>query len=103
MDVDTLESTSWSLGTKYARKLAGASGAGDKPVGPEDATDRNGLKKRSKKKKKRPLPKNYDPTCDPDPERWLPKWQRSTFKNRKRDKRGAGAIGKGTQGSTAEV
>ena len=33
------------------------------------------------------LPKNYNPDVDPDPERWLPRWERSTFKHRKQ-KRG---------------
>ena len=30
--------------------------------------------------KKIKYPKDYDPTKLPDPERWLPKWQRSRFK-----------------------
>jgi hypothetical protein len=52
-------------------------------------------KKRSKRKPR--LPKNFDPNVKPDPERWLPKIERSTYK-KKKDKRGN--IGKGTQGST---
>jgi signal recognition particle subunit SRP72 len=30
--------------------------------------------------KKIKYPKDYDPTKPADPERWLPKWQRSRFK-----------------------
>ena len=39
------------------------------------------------------LPKNYNPDVDPDPERWLPRWERSTFKHKKQ-KRGANTVGK---------
>lgn len=38
------------------------------------------------------LPKNYNPDVDPDPERWLPRWERSTFKHKKA-KRGTNTIG----------
>merc|ERR1712226_173731 len=55
-------------------------------------------KKKSRKRKKGKLPKNYNPDIDPDPERWLPRWERSTFKHKKA-KRGTNAVGKGTQGS----
>lgn len=49
---------------------------------------------RQKKKRKRPMryPKGFDPQNPgplPNPERWLPKWQRSDFKkkrNRRKDK-----------------
>jgi hypothetical protein len=50
--------------------------------------------KKKKRKKKTKLPKNYNPSVKPDPERWLPKWQRSYF-NRKQRK---GVVGKGSQG-----
>jgi signal recognition particle subunit SRP72 len=62
-------------------------------------------KKRKNRKRKR-LPKGYDPALPngglppPDPERWLPKWQRSDAKKRKlksaaRDK----GVAKGSQGA----
>lgn len=53
-----------------------------------------------RRKRKRILPKNYDPNVEPDPERWLPRWQRSTFK-KKKDKRKDKDVGKGTQGAVA--
>merc|ERR1711963_881995 len=37
-----------------------------------------GQEKRSKKKKR--LPKNYNPNVDPDPERWLPRRERTGLK-----------------------
>jgi len=57
-----------------------------------------GLKRKRRKRKKGKLPKNYNPEVDPDPERWLPRWERSTFKP-KRQKRGTSTVGKGTQGA----
>ena len=58
-------------------------------------------KKKRKKRKKRPLPKNYDPNVTPDPERWLPRWQRSTARVKK-DKRKEN-VGRGTQGASADA
>jgi signal recognition particle subunit SRP72 len=49
--------------------------------------------KKAKKKRKPRLPKGYDPTKPngglppPDPERWLPKWQRSDAKKKQRRRR----------------
>ena len=37
------------------------------------------------------MPKSYNPDVDPDPERWLPRWERSTFKHKKQKR---GQIGK---------
>lgn len=52
-----------------------------------------------KKKKRKPrLPKNYDPSKDPDPERWLPLRERSYY--RRGRKKGFSAL-RGTQGSSA--
>merc|ERR1712130_974551 len=41
-------------------------------------------RKKNKKKKKKRLPKNYNPNVAPDPERWLPRTQRSTYKKKKK-------------------
>ena len=87
VNVDVLESSYWSLGSKYVAKVAKET----KQVVVDD-------KKKKRKKRKKILPKNYDPTVDPDPERWLPKWQRSTYK-KKKDKRHKDALGRGTQGT----
>mmetsp|Transcript_15424 Transcript_15424/g.60279 ORF Transcript_15424/g.60279 Transcript_15424/m.60279 type:complete len:664 (+) Transcript_15424:24-2015(+) len=40
-------------------------------------------KRKTKKKKKKRLPKNYDPAVPPDPERWLARRDRSSFKKRR--------------------
>ncbi|KAJ5073641.1 signal recognition particle 72 [Anaeramoeba ignava] len=41
--------------------------------------------KKGRKRGKR-LPKNYDPNTTPDPERWLPKYQRSSFRKQRKKK-----------------
>ncbi|XP_022250049.1 signal recognition particle subunit SRP72-like [Limulus polyphemus] len=93
IDVNFLETASWSMGAKYVKK------GGKTEVSPSAQSNDTVIKKRHKKKKKGKLPKNYDPNVDPDPERWLPRRERSTYKKRK-DRRGAGGgIGKGTQGA----
>jgi signal recognition particle subunit SRP72 len=50
--------------------------------------------KKAKKKKKPRYPKGWDPSLPnggmkepPNPERWLPKWQRSDFKKKQRRRR----------------
>uniref|UniRef100_A0A1E1XRG6 Signal recognition particle subunit SRP72 n=1 Tax=Amblyomma sculptum TaxID=1581419 RepID=A0A1E1XRG6_AMBSC len=91
VDVDALETMSWTMGARYVKKAVKSDAS---PI-----TRGQDIVKKKKKKKKGKLPKNYDPNVDPDPERWLPRRERSTFKKRK-DRRGASsAIGKGTQGA----
>eukprot|EP00164_Ancoracysta_twista_P005066 GFYU01006896.1.p1 GENE.GFYU01006896.1~~GFYU01006896.1.p1 ORF type:complete len:642 (+),score=248.21 GFYU01006896.1:58-1983(+) len=53
--------------------------------------------KRKKKKKPR-LPKNFDPSVQPDPERWLPRRERTYGKKLKAKK---GQLARGPQGATA--
>lgn len=57
-------------------------------------------KKRKKRKRKGKLPKHYDPNIPPDPERWLPRHERSGFR-KKRDRRNRDVAMKGTQGAAA--
>lgn len=45
------------------------------------------------------LPKNYDPNVAPDPERWLPKFERSTYKKKKDKRQRDREVGRGTQGA----
>lgn len=58
--------------------------AGQRPQGEDSAAQRK------KRKRKQRLPKGFDPENPgpmPDPERWLPKWQRSDFKRRRGQRR----------------
>lgn len=91
VDVDNLETSSWTMGVKYVKKSGPATPA---------ASSGDLILKKKKRKRKGKLPKNYDPNVDPDPERWLPKRERTAFKKRK-DRRGAAAVGKGTQGAVS--
>lgn len=91
-DVDALESSNWVIGSKMIKKKIEPSPG--KPV--VDITQ----KKKKKRKRKGKLPKNYDPNVPPDPERWLPRHERSGFR-KKRDRRNRDAAMKGTQGAAA--
>jgi len=70
-----------------------------KRPGDEEATSARAKKKR--RRRKPPIyPKGFDPEHPgppPDPERWLPKRERSTYRQRKKDKRAG--ISRGPQGS----
>ncbi|XP_066902097.1 signal recognition particle subunit SRP72 [Halyomorpha halys] len=93
LDVDYLESSSWMMGLKAIKKVAKMDQSPGTPF----------LKKVSKshnKKKRKRLPKNYDPLVSPDPERWLPRRERSNYK-RKKDRRNKSDIGKGSQGAAS--
>ncbi|XP_014226163.1 signal recognition particle subunit SRP72 [Trichogramma pretiosum] len=87
-DVDALESSNWIIGMKVVKKKVEPS------PGKPEALD----KKKKKRKRKTKLPKNYDPNVAPDPERWLPRHERSGFR-KKRDRRNRDAAMKGTQGA----
>ncbi|CDW56430.1 TPR 9 and SRP72 domain containing protein [Trichuris trichiura] len=93
IDVDSLENTSWlALGNKYVVKR---SARAETPKADANAA----VPKRKKRKRKIKLPKNFDPDKPPDPERWLPRYERSGYR-KKKDKRGKDRdISRGTQGA----
>lgn len=88
IDVDLYESSNWSAGAKYAVKKT-LIGTGDslnkKSTKLQKGTTDEKVKRKRKRKPK--LPKNYDPKVKPDPERWLPNWQRTTYKKKKNDRK----------------
>lgn len=51
-----------------------------------------------KRKRKTKLPKNYNPNIPPDPERWLPRQERSAYRKKLNKKYKDRDIGRGTQG-----
>jgi signal recognition particle subunit SRP72 len=57
--------------------------------------------KTRKRKRKIILPKCYDPDVPPDPERWLPKQERSGYKKKLNKKFKDRDVGRGTQGAAA--
>nr|CAD7400517.1 unnamed protein product [Timema cristinae] len=97
IDVEALELSNWMMKSKVAKKAAAKiePSPGSKPGTPGDELIQ---KKKSKRKRKGKLPKNCDLNSTPDPERWLPRHERTGYR-RKKDKRNKD-IGKGTQGTT---
>ncbi|KAK9696615.1 Signal recognition particle subunit SRP72 [Basidiobolus ranarum] len=72
-------------------------------------TANNEDKKLKKRKRKPLLPKNYDPSVTPDPERWLPKRERAAYrpkgkkKNLKGASQGSASAGGGGLGGTGSA
>lgn len=69
---------------------------GGAPTGPKARSRR----RRSSRKKR--LPKGFDPENPgppPNPERWLPKWQRSDYKKKRGSRHRAKEVVKGSQGA----
>jgi len=109
VNVDELEAHCFAAGPKYSKKAqvkdagkdASSPGAG---AAASKAPELLAATAKKRRKRKGKMPKNFDPKVDPDPERWLPRKDRSTYKGRRRDKRkDAAGIGKGTQGGVANV
>ncbi|UJR16379.1 hypothetical protein I4U23_003282 [Adineta vaga] len=100
VDADMLEST-------FGKRVQKAEKATEK-IKPSDskstltttaAAATGAAKQKKKRKRKICLPKKYDSSSKPDPERWLPLRERSYYRG-KRGKRGKqAAVGKGTQGA----
>ncbi|CAI5442781.1 unnamed protein product [Caenorhabditis angaria] len=95
INVDELEESDWILyGEKYRQK---------KEAKGEAAADDNEIitrkLKNQRRKRKIRLPKNYNPDVLPDPERWLPRQERSTYKKKRKNRERE--IGRGTQGSSS--
>ncbi|VDD79466.1 unnamed protein product [Mesocestoides corti] len=99
-DIDSLEST-FLFGVKGIKKF------GRGPVLPTPKTGgKSGgsgvVEKKHKKKRKLRLPKNYEPGVPPDPERWLPRRERTGYRGKRRDRRQVNLL-RGPQGATSSV
>lgn len=91
VDVDALEKTSG------AKPVDGASRAGLAEAQEDGKTKEKPKKKRKRKPR---YPKGFDPANPgppPDPERWLPKRERSSYRPKRKDKRAAQV--RGSQGA----
>lgn len=93
IDVDGLEKTS---GAKHVENgpIAGI---------PEAYEQKNKEKTKKKRKRKPKYPKGFDPANPgppPDPERWLPKRERSSYRPKRKDKRAAQI--RGSQGAVTK-
>lgn len=79
MDVDALESNTF-LGAKYAKKVGKGGVASPKAKTTKADEGDEVIKKKRRKKRKKRLPKDYNPDVDPDPERWLPRRERTGYR-----------------------
>jgi len=114
VDVDALESSAF-LGAKHATRTAAATASHGKatpgqknivsPTAPKgfiasEALNENSVIKKKKQRKNRHTPKNFNPDVDPDPERWLPRRERTGYRKPKRDRRKGGEKFTGAQGTS---
>ncbi|XP_028772228.1 signal recognition particle subunit SRP72-like [Neltuma alba] len=93
IDVDSLEKTS---GAKHVEGSINVS------VVETHEEGKNKTKAKKKRKRKPRYPKGFDPANPgppPDPERWLPKRERSSYRPKRKDKRAAQV--RGSQGSVS--
>jgi len=101
-DIDATQLEQMAL-PKGSSRAAGARDASDRKRGAvEDAEGGSTRRKKRRRRKRIIYPKGFDPANpgafpQPDPERWLPKRERSTYRQRKKDKRAG--ISRGPQGS----
>lgn len=93
LDIELLEST--SLAVLSAKKATTTKGDSQ----PSTPRVKSSEKSKKNKKKKGKLPKNANLSIPPDPERWLPKYERSGYR-KKRDRRVKEVI-KGSQGTAS--
>lgn len=103
VDVEALEAAA-SRTMGGLKKRAAAEETGGKKRAAEASDDQAAAKK--KRKKRKPLlPKGYNPELPngglppPDPERWLPKWQRAEFKKKNKRRKDREQQVKGSQGA----
>lgn len=93
-EIDELEATNWMMIAKAVKKKTTKADQSPGTPGSEDAQ-----KKIKRRKRKNKLPKYCDITAKPDPERWLPKQERTGYR-KKKDRR-VKEVMKGSQGTTS--
>uniref|UniRef100_A0A183C5L8 SRP72 domain-containing protein n=1 Tax=Globodera pallida TaxID=36090 RepID=A0A183C5L8_GLOPA len=69
--------------------------------GEEKVMDAAAKKRGRARKRKTRLPANFDPQIPPDPERWLPRQERTAYRKKLHKKYKDRDIGRGTQGAAA--
>ncbi|CAH2991994.1 unnamed protein product [Chilo suppressalis] len=90
IDIDALESSKWMMGAKVVKKTVSKQEQSPGTPGSE-----LGTKKNTRRKRKTKLPPNADLSKPPDPERWLPKYERTAYRKRRGVRRD---VIKGSQG-----
>ncbi|VDM08014.1 unnamed protein product [Wuchereria bancrofti] len=101
IDVDVLEDSDFILyGERYRQKKETKTEIANS-VGSNFLEIIASKRRARKRKRKIILPKNFDPKVPPDPERWLPKQERTAFRKKLNKKHRDRDIGKGTQGAVS--
>ncbi|XP_053657977.1 signal recognition particle subunit SRP72 [Anopheles marshallii] len=104
-EIDALEATNWMMIAKAVRRKQNLPGGGrttgdqSPGAGTPSAEQQAAARKQKRKKRKGKLPKNYIIGVLPDPERWLPRYERTGYR-KKRDRR-VKEVMKGSQGTTS--
>ncbi|XP_028026411.1 signal recognition particle subunit SRP72 isoform X2 [Bombyx mandarina] len=91
IDIDALESSKWMMGAKVVKKTVQSK----QEQSPGTPGSELGQKKKTKRKRNSKLPPNADLSKPPDPERWLPKYERTAYRKRRGIRRD---VIKGSQG-----
>ncbi|XP_059061425.1 signal recognition particle subunit SRP72 [Achroia grisella] len=91
VDIDALESSKWMMGAKVVKKTVQSK----QEQSPGTPGSELGQKTKAKRKRKTKLPPNADLSKPPDPERWLPKYERTAYRKRRGVRRD---VIKGSQG-----
>lgn len=90
-DIDVLENTNWMMGSKLIKKST---------LKPDPVGSKAEAEKKCKKKRRIILPKNFNPDVPANPERWLPRHERTGYRKKKDRRNKETGIGKGTQGAS---
>uniref|UniRef100_A0A182JP84 Signal recognition particle subunit SRP72 n=1 Tax=Anopheles christyi TaxID=43041 RepID=A0A182JP84_9DIPT len=104
-EIDALEATNWMMIAKAVKRKTNQAGGGrttgdqSPGTGTPSAEQQAARKQKQRKKRKGKLPKNYIIGVLPDPERWLPRYERTGYR-KKRDRRVKEII-KGSQGTAS--
>uniref|UniRef100_A0A182PQW1 Signal recognition particle subunit SRP72 n=1 Tax=Anopheles epiroticus TaxID=199890 RepID=A0A182PQW1_9DIPT len=105
-EIDALEATNWMMIAKAVKRKTNQPGGGrttgdQSPGAGTPSAEQQAAQRKQQKRKKRKgkLPKNYIIGVLPDPERWLPRYERTGYR-KKRDRRVKEII-KGSQGSAS--
>lgn len=97
-EIDELEATNWMMIAKAVKKKI-ATKSDQSPGSATPGSENVQKKLKTKRKRMGKKPANYDPARVPDPERWLPKYERAGYR-KKKDRRVKEII-KGSQGTAS--
>ncbi|CAH0627393.1 unnamed protein product [Chrysodeixis includens] len=96
IDIDALESSKWMMGAKVVKKTVQSK----QEQSPGTPGSELLMKRKQKRKRKTKLPPNADLSRPPDPERWLPKYERTAYRKRRGVRRD---VIKGSQGMSTNA